>query len=188
MIRLSSFDPENMSAEQKTVHDKIAAGPRGSVRGPFAKLIVNPAVADHVQAMGAMLRFDGGLGDRQRELAILVTARHWTAQYEWYAHARIAAEVGIPDTVITAISQCRRASLDNSDESVVYAFSNELLEKQEVGDETYDAAVALLGESGIVELIALIGYYGIISMTLNVAQVPLPDGVEPPLAPYDRQA
>ena len=183
MTRLSSFDPENMSAAQKTVHDKIAAGPRGIVRGPFAALIVNPAIADSIQAMGAMLRFDGSLSDRQRELAILVTARHWTAQYEWHAHSRIASEAGIPDTVIAAIGQRRRPSFVNSEESVVYEFANELLEKREVGDEIYDGAVASLGEAGVVELIALIGYYGIISMTLNVAQVPLPDGEEAPLRP-----
>jgi len=183
MPRLSSFDPENMSAAQKTVHDKIASGPRGSVRGPFAKLIVNPAVADSVQSMGAMLRFDGSLSDRQRELAILVTARHWTAQYEWYAHAKIATEAGIPDNVLSAISQRRRPSFVNAEESVVYEFANELLEKQNVGDEIYDWAVELLGEPGVVELIALVGYYGIISMVLNVSQVALPDGVEPPLRP-----
>ena len=183
MPRLSSFDPENMSAAQKTVHDKIASGPRGSVRGPFAKLIVNPAVADSVQSMGAMLRFDGSLSDRQRELAILVTARHWTAQYEWYAHAKIATEAGIPDSVLSAISQRRRPSFVNAEESVVYEFANELLEKQNVGDEIYDWAVELLGEPGVVELIALVGYYGIISMVLNVSQVALPDGVEPPLRP-----
>ncbi len=183
MTRLSSFDPDNMSAAQKTVFDKIASGPRGSVRGPFAKLIVNPAIADSVQAMGAMLRFDGSLSDRQRELAILVTARHWTAQYEWYAHSRIAAEAGIPDTVIAAIGQRRRPSFVNSEESVVYEFANELLEKRDVGDEIYDWAAELLGESGIVELIALVGYYGIISMTLNVGRVGLPDGMEPPLRP-----
>ena len=108
MTRLSSLDLEKMSAAQKIVHDKIAAGPRGSVRGPFAKLLGNPAVADSVQAMGAMLRFEGSLSDRQRDLAILVTARYWTAQYEWYAHSKIAAEAGIPDTVIAAISQRRR--------------------------------------------------------------------------------
>jgi len=183
MTRLSSLDLEKMSAVQKIVHDKIAAGPRGSVRGPFAKLLVNPAVADSVQAMGAMLRFEGSLSDRQRELAILVTARYWTAQYEWYAHSKIAAEAGIPDTVIAAISQRRRPSFVNADESVVYEFATELLEKRAVGDEIYDWAVELLDESGVVELIALIGYYGIISMTLNVAQVPLPDGIEDPLRP-----
>jgi 4-carboxymuconolactone decarboxylase len=183
MPRLSSLDLDILSPAQKIVHDKIASGPRGSVRGPFAKLLVNPAIADSVQAMGAMLRFDGSLSDRQRELAILVTARYWTAQYEWYAHSKIAAEAGVADTIITAISQRRRPSFVNSEESVVYEFANELLEKREVGDEIYDGAVASLGEAGVVELIALIGYYGIISMTLNVAQVPLPDGEEAPLRP-----
>jgi len=100
-----------------------------------------------------------------------------------YAHSKIATEAGIPDTILTAISQRRRPSFVNADESVVYEFATELLEKRAVGDEIYEWAVEILGEFGVVELIAVIGYYGIVSMILNVGQVALPDGVEPPLRP-----
>jgi 4-carboxymuconolactone decarboxylase len=172
-----------MTSEQKVVYDKIASGPRGSVRGPFSKLMINPAVADCVQAMGAMLRFSGTLPDNLRELAILVTARHWTAQYEWYAHAPIAQKGGLPDAVINAISQRRRPSFTDPSEAAVYEFCNELNEKHEVSDDTYTWAVEQLGESGVVELIGLCGHYTLVAMTLNVGQVELPEGEELPLKP-----
>ncbi|MEX2616268.1 MAG: carboxymuconolactone decarboxylase family protein [Alphaproteobacteria bacterium] len=183
MSRLSSFDPDNMSPEQKAVYDKIASGPRGSVRGPFAKLLVNPPVADCAQAMGATLRFGGTLPANLRELAILVTARHWTAQYEWYAHAPIALKGGVAESVLDAIKQRRRPSFTDPNEAVVYEFCNELHEKRDVGDETYNWAVENLGESGVAELIALCGFYTLISMTLNVGRVDLPEGEELPLKP-----
>jgi len=181
MSRLASIDPENMSTAQKKAHDGIASGPRGSVRGPFAALLHNPGVADAVQRMGASLRFDGTLPDNLREIAILVTGRFWTAQYEWWAHARIALEVGVDEAIVNAMAQRRRPSFVKSDEAAVYEFCTELHEKNNVSDENYAWVVEQLGESGAVELIALCGYYTIISMTLNVAQTELPDGVEPPL-------
>ena len=181
MSRLASIDPENMTAAQKKAHDGIASGPRGSVRGPFAALLHNPGVADAVQRMGASLRFDGTLPDNLREIAILATGRFWTAQYEWFAHARIALEVGVDEAIVNAMAQRRRPSFTKSDEAAVYEFCTELHEKHGVSDENYAWVVEQLGEAGAVELIALCGYYTIISMTLNVAQTELPDGVEPPL-------
>ena len=181
MSRLASIDPENMTAAQKKAHDGIASGPRGSVRGPFAALLHNPGVADAVQRMGASLRFDGTLPDNLREIAILATGRFWTAQYEWFAHARIALEVGVDEAIVNAMAQRRRPSFTKTDEASVYEFCTELHEKHSVSDENYAWVVEQLGEAGAVELIALCGYYTIISMTLNVAQTELPDGVEPPL-------
>ena len=181
MSRLASIDPENMTAAQKKAHDGIASGPRGSVRGPFAALLHNPGVADAVQRMGASLRFDGTLPDNLREIAILATGRFWTAQYEWFAHARIALEVGVDEANVNAMAQRRRPSFTKTDEASVYEFCTELHEKHSVSDENYAWVVEQLGEAGAVELIALCGYYTIISMTLNVAQTELPDGIEPPL-------
>jgi 4-carboxymuconolactone decarboxylase len=181
MSRLATIDPETMTAAQKEAHDGIAAGPRGSVRGPFAALLHNPGVADAVQRMGAALRFEGTLPDNLREIAILVTGRFWTAQYEWWAHARIALEVGVDEAIVNAMAQRRRPSFIKSDEAAVYEFCTELHEKHTVSDENYAWVTEQLGEAGAVELIALCGYYTIISMTLNVAQTDLPDGEEPPL-------
>lgn len=181
MSRLAPIEPENMTAAQKKAAENIASGPRGSVRGPFAALLHNPGVADAVQKMGASLRFDGTLPDNLREIAILVTGRFWTAQYEWWAHARIALEVGVDEAIVNAMAQRRRPSFTKSDEAAVYEFCTELHEKQNVSDENYAWVVEQLGEAGAAELIALCGYYTIISMTLNVAGTELPDGVEPPL-------
>lgn len=181
MSRLAPIEPENMTAAQKKAAENIASGPRGSVRGPFAALLHNPGVADAVQKMGASLRFDGTLPDNLREIAILVTGRFWTAQYEWWAHARIALEVGVEESIVNAMAQRRRPSFTKSDEAAVYEFCTELHEKQNVSDENYAWVVEQLGEAGAAELIALCGYYTIISMTLNVAGTELPDGVEPPL-------
>ena len=181
MSRLAPIDPATMTPAQKQAHDAIAAGPRGSVRGPFAALLHNPGVADAIQRMGASLRFDGPLPDTLRALAILATGRFWTAQYEWDAHAKIALDVGVDEKIVNAMAQRRRPSFIKSDEAAVYEFCNELHEKQSVSDENYAWVVEQLGEAGAVELIALCGYYTIISMTLNVAQTPLPDGEELPL-------
>ena len=144
-------------------------------------LEIDPGVADAIQRMGASLRFDGTLPDNLREIAILATGRFWTAQYEWYAHAKIALDVGVDEKIVNAMAQRRRPSFIKSDEAAVYEFCNELHEKQSVSDENYAWVVEQLGEAGAVELIALCGYYTIISMTLNVAQTPLPDGEELPL-------
>ena len=179
MSRLAPIDPADLTPAQKEVHDSIASGPRGSVRGPFAALLHNPGVANAVQRMGAMLRFDGTLPDNLRELAILCTGRFWTAQYEWYAHAKIALEVGVDEAVVNAIAQRRRPSFTKSDEAAVYEFCTELHEKQSVSDEHYAWVVEQLGEAGAVELIALCGYYTLIAMTLNVAQTEVPGGEQP---------
>ncbi len=181
MSRLAAIDLENMTAAQKEAHDGIASGPRGSVRGPFAALLHNPGVADAVQRMGASLRFEGTLPANLREIAILVTGRFWTAQFEWWAHARIALEVGVDEAIVNAMAQRRRPSFVKSDEAAVYEFCTELHEKHNVSDENYAWVTEQLGEAGAVELIALCGYYTIISMTLNVAQTELPDGIDPPL-------
>ncbi|MFT6581937.1 MAG: 4-carboxymuconolactone decarboxylase [Alphaproteobacteria bacterium] len=181
MSRISKLTPETMSPEQKAVHDNIAAGPRGSVRGPFAPMLHNPVIADQVQKLGAAIRYNGVLGGNLREIAILVTGRFWTAQYEWYAHAKIARDLGVSDSIIDAIAQRRRPNFVKTDEAAVYEFATELHEKQKVSDNTYEWVTEQLGEDGVVELTVICGYYGIISMVLNTFEVPLPDGESDPL-------
>jgi 4-carboxymuconolactone decarboxylase len=181
MSRLSELTPETMNAEQKEAYDAIASGPRGGVRGPFAALLHNPTIANQVQQVGAALRYNGVLSGNLREIAILVTGRFWTAQYEWYAHAKIALEEGVGDNVVDAIAQRRRPSFTKSDEAAVYEFATELHEKQNVSDNTFEWAKEQLGEDGVVELTAICGYYGLVSMVLNTFQIPLPDGEAPPL-------
>jgi 4-carboxymuconolactone decarboxylase len=179
MPRIPDINPKNYNADQKAVAAAITAGPRGEVRGPFKMLMHNPKAADAVQRMGAFLRFDGTMDGRLRELAILVTARAWTSQYEWYAHASIAQKEGLADAVIDAIAQRKRPRFKNKDEKVVYNFATELHAKHKVGKATYDAARKLLGNAGVVELVVLCGHYTVVSMVLNTFEVEVPGGKNP---------
>lgn len=181
MSRVPIPDPDALSPEQRKVYDDIAGGPRGGVRGPFLALLHSPELADRVQHLGAFLRYDTRLGPRLSELAILITARHWDCQYEWFAHEPHARKAGLPDGVIAAIRDGRRPSFSSPDELVVYDFCREINETRQVGDATYEAALEAFEVGGTVELTALVGYYTLIAMTLNAAQIPLPDGAEPPL-------
>jgi 4-carboxymuconolactone decarboxylase len=179
MARLPDIDPKDYTAEQKRVADAITAGPRGEVRGPFKPLMHNPKAADVVQQLGAFLRFDGKIDGRLRELAIIITGRVWTAQYEWYAHARIAKEEGLDDAIIDAVAERKRPDFKNKDEEVVYNFVTELHENHKVSDASYKAAQDLFGNDGVVELIMLCGHYTIISMVLNTFEVEVPGGLKP---------
>ncbi len=176
MPRLPELDAEALTPEQQQVHDTITNGPRGSVRGPFAALLHHPGVAEHVQAMGINLRFDGVLPGRLRELAILTAARFWGAEYEWSSHAPIAEKEGLAPAVIDAIAENRTPDFPSDDEKTVYTFCRELHEEHTVSDATYDEATAVLGHEGVVELTVLCGYYTIISMTLNTFQVRAAEG------------
>ncbi|MFQ5764995.1 MAG: carboxymuconolactone decarboxylase family protein [Rhodospirillales bacterium] len=178
MERLSTLDPESLSPRQRDVYDKVA-GTRGGVRGPFAVLLRCPEIADGVQALGAQLRFAGGLPGRLRELAILTTARFWTAQYEWAAHAPIAEKEGLDPAVIDAIAQWRKPVFDAAEEKAVYDFCHESLGRRRVGDDTYARALESLGEDGVVELAAVVGYYSLISTVLNAFEVAPRDGAVP---------
>ncbi len=171
----------SLTADQRRVYETIESGPRGSVPELFMALLHNAELADRVQSLGALLRYDTSLGPRLSELAILAVARHWSCQYEWHWHAPEAAKAGLPDTVIEAIRQRRPPPLAAPDEMAVYDFTCELQINRAVSDETYDKALSLLGPAGVVELTALNGYYAMIAMTLNEHRVPLPDGAAPQL-------
>ncbi|MDP6566493.1 MAG: carboxymuconolactone decarboxylase family protein [Alphaproteobacteria bacterium] len=181
MPRISTLTPEQMSSEQRRVHDDIMAGPRGRLGGPFQAWLRSPALADRAQKLGEHLRFKSALPPRLSELAILLTARHWTAQFEWYAHAPMARDAGLADEVIEAVRQRRRPSFEREDEAVLYDFCVELYESCRVGEATYQRAVTHLSEQGVVDLVGILGYYALVSMTLNVFETPLPEGVSPPL-------
>lgn len=181
MSRLSELSPETMTAEQKAVYDQIMSGPRGGVRGPFNALLRNPLMAQNVQKLGEAIRYGSNLGGNLREIAILVTGRFWTSQYEFYAHAKVARDEGVDEKIIEAIAQRRRPNFVDSEEAAVYEFCTELHEKQNVSDNTYEWALEQFGEAGVVELCTICGYYTIVSMILNTFGVELPEGETPPL-------
>jgi 4-carboxymuconolactone decarboxylase len=171
-----------MNAEQRQFHDNIMSGPRGSMGGPFQAWIHSPDFADRAQRVGEYCRFNSVLETRLSELAILITARTWTAQFEWFAHAPMALDGGLSADVIEDLRQRREPKFDRADEAAVYQFCTELYRDSRVSDATYSKAKSQLGEQGVVDLIGILGYYAMVSMTLNVFEVPLPEGVAAPLS------
>ena len=178
--RFPTLTPEQMTPAQKAVADAIASGPRKSLGGPFNAWLRSPELADRMQKVGEHLRFHSSVPRKLNEFAILITARHWDAKYEWYAHYPLALQAGLKREIAADLAQGRRPAGMGPDEAVVYDFSTELRRDKRVGDKTYAAAKALLGDQGVVDLIAVNGYYDLVSMTLNVAEVATPpDGALP---------
>ena len=162
------------------VHQSIAAGPRGGVRGPFNALLRSPELADRVQKVGEYLRFNTSLPARLNELAILINARFWGSTYEWYAHRPLALKGGLAESVAADLARNERPASMQPDEALVYDFCTALHTQHVVDDALFDRAVTLLGERGVMDLIAVSGYYTLVSMVLNVADIPLPAGARSP--------
>lgn len=182
--RFRELKPETMSAEQKKVADAIQAGPRGAgLRGPFNALLRSPELCDLVQRVGAYVRFSSSIPPRLNEMAIIMAGRKWTAQYEFYAHRRLAIEAGLSTAICDAIASGTRPQGMQDDEAEVYEFCSDLLSSGHVSDATYARITSRFGERGVIDLIGAVGYYSLVSMVLNVDAVPLPAGETPPLKP-----
>jgi 4-carboxymuconolactone decarboxylase len=185
-LRGGRFKPltyQELTPEQKTLVEHLYSGERAGMNGPFNVLLRSPEMGDQMQKLGAELRFHSSLPPKLRELAIVMTGRAWNAQYEWYAHSRLAVQAGVSQDIVDAIASGKRPAKLDPDEAIVYNFVNELLKTKEVSDAAFHAAVNQLGERGVVDLTALVGYYHIVSMLLNIDRYPLPDGAKPPLKP-----
>lgn len=181
MTRIPPIDPENLSPRQREVYDAIASGPRGRVRGPLAIWLNRPDLADCAQTLGRYCRYDTSLPPRLSELAILATARVWMSEFEWAAHKPVALKAGISDAIVEAIRTGQEPAFQEADEEIVYRFSVMLHTERKVSDEVYARAVEVLGQDAVVDLTGLLGYYTLISMTINVFEVPPPDGLQPEL-------
>jgi 4-carboxymuconolactone decarboxylase len=179
--RFKPLTSDQLTPEQKTLTDHLLSGERGTLQGPFNVYLRSPEMGDLAQKFGAYLRFHSSVPRKLNEFAIIITARYWNAQYEWYAHHRYALEAGIAPAVADAVAAGKRPASMQADEEAVYNFCTELLSTKQVSDKTFDAAKKLLGERGVVDLIAVMGYYHFVSMVLNVDRYPLPEGVKPPL-------
>jgi len=191
MTRLSYADPEKLSPEQKELYVSIVKGPRAAMRrslvneqgqltGPFNAYLHNPALGKHWSALGNSLRFRTKIDRRLFELAVLVVAVHWRSGHEWAAHAGLAREQGIAEDIIAVILGGEHPSFTKSDEEIVYRFAHELVTERQAGVVAYNAAVSLLGEAGLVELVNVLGYYIAVAAMLNAFDVHPPEGLDDP--------
>jgi 4-carboxymuconolactone decarboxylase len=180
--RLPAFSLDHLTPEQQALVEAIQSGPRGrfSNEGPFAVYLHAPAYGLLAQKLGGHLRFHTGVPPRLSEFAILCTGQFWKAQYEWHAHAIIAAKAGVKDATIRDLRAGRVPKAAPRDEMAIYAFVKELYATRRVGDATYARVHKILGDAGMVELVGILGYYALISMTLNVFRMPLPEGTPLP--------
>ena len=189
--RFKRLQTAEMTPKQKEYFDGLMSGPvsgtgsKGVVQGatslgaPFNVLLRSPILAERLRKVGEYLRFESSIPKRLNEFAILITARTWTAQYEWFAHLRLALKEGLNPDLATDLAQGKRPQNMAPDEEAIYNFCHELHSTHQVSDEHYKAVNDLFGEQGIVDLMVVSGYYVMVSMVLNVNRTPLPQDATP---------
>lgn len=185
-LRGHRFKPltwEGLSPAQLVMVESVMSGKRGAMQGPYNVLLRSPEVGNLAQQFGAHTRFNSSLPLALNELAILLVARFWTCQFVWWAHRRIAFDAGLPRDLIEAIAAGTAPQGQPADVAAVYGFCNELLQTRQVSDASYAAAVEMFDEIGVVDLMATMSYYTLVSMSLNVDRYPLPEGAEAELQP-----
>ncbi len=191
MSRLAGLPPEQQSPEQRATFEAIAGGRRaattslvggdGALVGPFNAYVHLGAVGTKIQAVGEALRFDLTVDRRLAELAILCVAKQWRAQFEWWAHARLAAQAGVAVDIIEAIRVGTPPPLREPADVAVYALASALVgPTHRIPEAVYQQAVSLLGQTQVIELVNVVGYYCLVSCVLNGFAVALPEGVTPP--------
>lgn len=191
--RFPVFAPEDLDKTQMKMLKALLAGPRGGGdvtkasmnsalnRGPFNAWLRSPDLGDRLQKVGEYIRFGSSMPKDLNEMAILITARYWTSQFEWFAHSELALKAGLEPKIIEALAKKKRPSKMTREQAAVYEFCTQLHHKKKVSDGAYARAVECFGEQGVMDMIAASGYYTIVSMTLNVAKVPVPAGNKKPL-------
>jgi 4-carboxymuconolactone decarboxylase len=175
-MRLKLLSPGEMSADQKEIYDEAIAGKRGAPPAPMMAWLNSPEMARHATRLGEQLRFNTIFPPKLSEIAILVTARHWTAHYEWYAHRRLALKGGIDPKIVDDIRDRRTPTFDDPKSQMIYDVARSLHEGHGLSQALHDAAVELLTLRGVTEIIGLCGYYTMVSMTLNTFEFGLPAG------------
>ncbi len=182
--RLKDIPDAAMTPRQRAFRDAIFGGPRAKtvLNGPFAIWAHAPEFGDLAQQLGAHCRYKTAIEPRLSEFAILVTAHRWRAQYEWFAHAPLAERAGVQPETIRALRAGRAPTSAPADERALYDFITELYRTRRVSARTYARVHKLIGDAAMVELVGILGYYALISMTLNVFATPLPDGAPLPFA------
>lgn len=171
-----------LTQEQQRVADAITGGLRGEIPGPLAIWLLRPELADRAQRLGEYARYRTCLPPPLAEIAILTVARYWGSEFEWHAHKQIAFAAGVSSKMIESIRTHRVPDWETPEQATVHEFSKTLLESRRVSDDLFERAIAVLGQDGVVDLVGILGYYSLISMTINVFDVPLPAGAAAELA------
>ena len=182
MSRIPELSAESMNDQQRAIFDEIVSGPHGRVVGPYPAWLQSPELARRVRSLSEFIRFQSSLPERLKELAILITGRYWKAEFEFYAHAILGRKADLDEAIISAIAEQRRPKFRDVDEEIVYEFCTQMYESHRVSDEAYERAVKAFGLQTVVELVATIGYYAMVSMTLNAFDVGLPAGEPSPFS------
>ena len=183
--RMPAIPSDRLTAAQERAVAEFAAARGEAVFGPFVPLLRSPEVMTRVRLLGDYLRFNSRLPPNLSELAILITARQWTQQYEWGLHQPIALKAGLDSEIAKAIAEGRRPENMTKDEAVVYDLCTELSVNRSVSDHTYARAVSAFGEQGVIDAVGIVGYYTTLSMVLNTARTP-PPASAPSLASYPK--
>jgi 4-carboxymuconolactone decarboxylase len=186
--RIGKLEPSSLDDEQRALYDAIAGGRRaqgpqlfrlvddeGRLEGPFNAFLLQPRLGSALQALGSSVRYDTGLDDRCREIAILAVAAHWRSDFEWYAHEAVARSAGLDDAELAAVRDGRYDGLTGR-EAVVARTATALVARGDLDDAEYRAAVEVVGTAGLFELLTLVGYYATLALQLRVFRVPAPDG------------
>lgn len=172
--RLPTISPDQYTDEQKKAAAEFLAARKMPVFGPFEPLMYSPELMNHARALGDYLRFHSAIGPALSEFAILVTARAWSQDYEWYVHAPLAIKAGVAPRIAAAIADGRRPEGMSEDQEAVFDFLTELNANRRVSDASYARAEKRFGRQGVVDLTGLDGYYTMLAMLLNVARYPVP--------------
>lgn len=185
MSRLSHLDVEELSPEQKELHDKIQQGPRGQGRnigmiGPFGVWVRSPKIGDAIQNVGAVARFEGSLTEDVKEVAICTVGAHFRAKFEFAAHRNLALRAGVDEEIVDAIHNEQTPKFSDDKQRIAYQVAHQLLNAKRVYPDTYAEAEKLFGENTLIELVSIIGYYCMVSVTLNMFEIPLTDGMADP--------
>ncbi|MCY3567560.1 MAG: carboxymuconolactone decarboxylase family protein [Chloroflexi bacterium] len=194
MPRLEPQTFDTLDDDQRVLWDNITTGPRGNPErehgglagadgaliGPFNALFQSPLLGDAIQKLGAAVRYETSLPNDLLEVAICTMGGHWRANFEFWAHARLAKNAGVSEGAIDAIRDGEQPFFGDQRQQTVYQFGRELIEHQRVSDETYESLKGMIGERGVFEVASVMGYYALVSIGLNTFNVAMPPGVEPP--------
>ncbi|MFT6497380.1 MAG: carboxymuconolactone decarboxylase family protein [Alphaproteobacteria bacterium] len=186
-MRVNELKKEDMNVEQRKIFDEISSGPRGGVRGPLAVWMQRPGLADKAQALGAYCRYNTSLSSKLSELAICIIARIWGSEYEWRVHSVIALEAGISEDIIESIRLGKKPNFRDDNQRIVYRLAVSLHKDRCISDELYTESVGILGQDSVIDLVGVLGYYTLISMTINVFEVVHPKSMPLQLQSLDEE-